>query len=358
MFHKSVVQQLLHHRVVAVHPGADRDPRRAAHESAAALPRAAARPHLRALRAQPRSPPASRGRSCCSRCRPRAGVRSTPCCRRSASRSPRRLAGRPERRDVDDVRHPHLEVPGLSRSSSCSPASRACPRSSYEAAALDGAGWWKTQWYITVPLLGPTIRIWAFLSIIGSLQLFDMVWIVTGGGPLNASSTMAVYMVKYGLNVSRSASAAPSPSSCSSSPSSSRSATSASRCAATSRVASREGNASDRHHRHSPAIEGTRAEGAEPASRRIDWSQPVVYVVALAVVAVAIGPVIYVFISGFRTNPDFFTRSGRPAQPVDRRELRARAGRPELLEPGAREHRDAPWARPSASCSSASWPRS
>jgi ABC-type sugar transport system permease subunit len=77
------------------------------------------------------------------------------------------------------------------------------PEELYEAAALDGAGWWKTQWHITVPLLGPTIRIWAFLSIIGSLQLFDMVWIVTGGGPLNASSTMAVYMVKYGLNVSQ-----------------------------------------------------------------------------------------------------------------------------------------------------------
>ncbi|GAA1800309.1 sugar ABC transporter permease [Agromyces neolithicus] len=77
------------------------------------------------------------------------------------------------------------------------------PEELYEAASLDGAGWWKTQWYITVPLLGPTIRIWAFLSIIGSLQLFDMVWIVTGGGPLNASSTMAVYMVKYGLNVSQ-----------------------------------------------------------------------------------------------------------------------------------------------------------
>ncbi|UOE44243.1 carbohydrate ABC transporter permease [Agromyces larvae] len=77
------------------------------------------------------------------------------------------------------------------------------PEELYEAAALDGAGWWKTQWYITVPLLGPTIRIWAFLSIIGALQLFDMVWIVTGGGPLNASSTMAVYMVKNGLNVSQ-----------------------------------------------------------------------------------------------------------------------------------------------------------
>ena len=77
------------------------------------------------------------------------------------------------------------------------------PDELYEAAALDGAGWWKTQWYVTVPLLGPTIRIWAFLSIIGALQLFDMVWIVTGGGPLNASSTMAVYMVKNGLNVSQ-----------------------------------------------------------------------------------------------------------------------------------------------------------
>lgn len=69
-----------------------------------------------------------------------------------------------------------------------------------EAAAIDGANWWQTQRYITIPLLGPTIRVWAFLSIIGSLQLFDMVWILTGGGPVNASHTMASYMVLYGLN--------------------------------------------------------------------------------------------------------------------------------------------------------------
>lgn len=74
------------------------------------------------------------------------------------------------------------------------------PEELTEAAAIDGAGWWKTQWYVTLPLLGPTIRIWAFLSIIGSLQLFDMVWIVTGGGPLHASSTMATYMVEFGRN--------------------------------------------------------------------------------------------------------------------------------------------------------------
>lgn len=67
-----------------------------------------------------------------------------------------------------------------------------------EAAAIDGATWWQTQRHITLPLLGPTIRIWAFLSMIGSLQLFDMVWILTGGGPLNATETMATYMVEYG----------------------------------------------------------------------------------------------------------------------------------------------------------------
>jgi raffinose/stachyose/melibiose transport system permease protein len=70
-----------------------------------------------------------------------------------------------------------------------------------EAAAIDGASWWQTQRHITIPLLGPTIRVWAFLSIIGSLQLFDMVSLLTpNGGPLQAAHTMATYMVKYGNN--------------------------------------------------------------------------------------------------------------------------------------------------------------
>lgn len=72
-----------------------------------------------------------------------------------------------------------------------------------EAAQIDGASWWQTQRHITVPLLGPTIRIWAFLSIIGSLQLFDLVWIVTGGGPANATTTMATYMVQFGFQRSQ-----------------------------------------------------------------------------------------------------------------------------------------------------------
>ena len=73
------------------------------------------------------------------------------------------------------------------------------PEELQEAAQIDGASWWQIQRSITIPLLGPTIRIWAFLSIIGSLQLFDLVWVTTGGGPAEASDTMATYMYNYGF---------------------------------------------------------------------------------------------------------------------------------------------------------------
>ncbi len=69
-----------------------------------------------------------------------------------------------------------------------------------EAAAIDGASYWQTQWHITLPLLGPTIRIWAFLSIIGSLQVFDLVYVIWGQYVSNTAgtSTMATYMVANG----------------------------------------------------------------------------------------------------------------------------------------------------------------
>ncbi|RSM40566.1 sugar ABC transporter permease [Amycolatopsis balhimycina DSM 5908] len=68
-----------------------------------------------------------------------------------------------------------------------------------EAAALDGASAWQTTRHVVLPLLGPTIRIWIFLSVIGSLQLFDLVWIMTTGGPANASTTMATYLIDHGF---------------------------------------------------------------------------------------------------------------------------------------------------------------
>jgi raffinose/stachyose/melibiose transport system permease protein len=71
-----------------------------------------------------------------------------------------------------------------------------------EAAAIDGASWWRIQWHITLPLLAPTIRIWMFLSMIGSLQVFDVIWVTVlpAVRSLGAGSSMATYMVDHGFD--------------------------------------------------------------------------------------------------------------------------------------------------------------
>jgi raffinose/stachyose/melibiose transport system permease protein len=74
------------------------------------------------------------------------------------------------------------------------------PDELYEAAQIDGASWWQVQRRVAIPLLGPTMRTWAFLSMIGSLQLFDIVWVLTGGGPANATTTMATYLINQGTS--------------------------------------------------------------------------------------------------------------------------------------------------------------
>jgi raffinose/stachyose/melibiose transport system permease protein len=72
------------------------------------------------------------------------------------------------------------------------------PREIEEAALIDGAGRWQAFRHVTLPLLGPTLRVSVFLSMIGALQLFDMVWVMTRGGPLDASDTMAISMFQTG----------------------------------------------------------------------------------------------------------------------------------------------------------------
>jgi len=73
------------------------------------------------------------------------------------------------------------------------------PREIEEAALIDGAGRWQAFRHVTLPLLGPTLRVSVFLSMIGALQLFDMIWVMTRGGPLGASNTMAIAMFKAGF---------------------------------------------------------------------------------------------------------------------------------------------------------------
>lgn len=64
----------------------------------------------------------------------------------------------------------------------------------YEAAALDGAGWWRRLRSITLPLLSPSTFFVVVLSLINGFQVFDQVYVMTGGGP-NDSSRVVVQQV-------------------------------------------------------------------------------------------------------------------------------------------------------------------
>jgi raffinose/stachyose/melibiose transport system permease protein len=68
-----------------------------------------------------------------------------------------------------------------------------------EAAQIDGCGKFQALRYITIPLLGNTIRLTIYLSVLGSLQFFDLIWVMTTGGPVSASDTMATYLYKFGF---------------------------------------------------------------------------------------------------------------------------------------------------------------
>lgn len=68
-----------------------------------------------------------------------------------------------------------------------------------DAARIDGATEGQLLRHITLPLMGSTIRLSIFLSILGSLQQFIIVWLLTEGGPVNSSDLIVTYMFKYGL---------------------------------------------------------------------------------------------------------------------------------------------------------------
>jgi raffinose/stachyose/melibiose transport system permease protein len=69
----------------------------------------------------------------------------------------------------------------------------------YEAASIDGASRWHQFRTITLPLLKPILKIDAILIITGSLKYFDLVFVVTGGGPSHASEVLSTYMYYQGF---------------------------------------------------------------------------------------------------------------------------------------------------------------
>lgn len=69
-----------------------------------------------------------------------------------------------------------------------------------DAAKVDGANAWRSFWHVTLPLLAPVTTIVVVISIIDSLRSFDLVWVMTKGGPANASSVLAVLMYIQAFN--------------------------------------------------------------------------------------------------------------------------------------------------------------
>jgi raffinose/stachyose/melibiose transport system permease protein len=72
-------------------------------------------------------------------------------------------------------------------------------RSILEAAEIDGATGWQKFRYVTLPLLGSTLRLSVFFAVVGSLQLFDLIMPLTGGGPFNSTQTMVTFLYNFGV---------------------------------------------------------------------------------------------------------------------------------------------------------------
>ena len=76
---------------------------------------------------------------------------------------------------------------------------QAIDREVLEAAEIDGATGWQKFSQVTLPMLGSTVRLSLFFAVVGSLQLFDMIMPLTGGGPLNATQTMVTFLYSFGV---------------------------------------------------------------------------------------------------------------------------------------------------------------
>lgn len=70
----------------------------------------------------------------------------------------------------------------------------AIPRDLYEAAKIEGAGWWDSFRMITLPLLRPTLLFVLIVNTVRSLQIFTEVFVMTSGGPLNRTTTIVYYL--------------------------------------------------------------------------------------------------------------------------------------------------------------------
>ena len=78
-------------------------------------------------------------------------------------------------------------------------ALKSVPEQLYEAAEIDGASWWQRIWYITLPMMRNIISITALFSLIVTFANFDIVRVLTGGGPLDSTHLFATWAFRVGI---------------------------------------------------------------------------------------------------------------------------------------------------------------
>ncbi|MEN8239046.1 MAG: sugar ABC transporter permease, partial [Actinomycetota bacterium] len=72
-----------------------------------------------------------------------------------------------------------------------------------EAAVIDGANGWQAFWRVTFPLLSPTVFLVSVILLINSFQVFEQVWIMTEGGPLNSTTVVVEQIVRNAFSFGR-----------------------------------------------------------------------------------------------------------------------------------------------------------
>jgi multiple sugar transport system permease protein len=78
-------------------------------------------------------------------------------------------------------------------------ALKSVPEQLYEAAAIDGANWWQRIWYVTLPMMRNIIAITTLFSLIVTFANFDIVRILTAGGPLDKTHLFATWAFRIGI---------------------------------------------------------------------------------------------------------------------------------------------------------------
>ncbi|UOQ49393.1 sugar ABC transporter permease [Gracilibacillus caseinilyticus] len=74
------------------------------------------------------------------------------------------------------------------------------PQDVYESASLDGANWWQRLIHITLPLLKPVLMVVLMLGFIYTFKVFDIVYVMTGGGPINSTEVLSTLAFRYSFS--------------------------------------------------------------------------------------------------------------------------------------------------------------